>query len=122
MKRVPCERHHAAHSKLLGELHDTTTPEACAAVAKRLHELDREIEQCAECRAPRLKVMVVRAWCTMPARFADATWLPGALPGVPRVELAPWCVVQRADNDTHLALCPSCAAYVEYCLATYAPN
>lgn len=46
---VLCERHHVAHAEKLGELQTTTTPEACAAVAAELRQLDREIWQCEAC-------------------------------------------------------------------------
>jgi hypothetical protein len=51
--------------------------------------------------------------CTCPPRFA-----PDAERGV----RAPWCLVLRAEADAVLALCPSCAAYVAFCVARYAPN
>lgn len=47
---VLCERHHVEHAEKLGKLQTTTTPEALAAAATELRALDREIEQCQDCK------------------------------------------------------------------------
>lgn len=56
----------------------------------------------------------IHVGCTTPPRLVQALSFRG--------ERHPWCLILRAELDVHLPLCPSCAAYVAWCLAKYAPN
>lgn len=47
---VLCERHHVEHAEKMGVLQTTATLEACGAAAAELRALDREIEQCQDCK------------------------------------------------------------------------
>jgi hypothetical protein len=50
MRVTPCERHRRELAEVEGRLLQTTTPEACRAVALEMRAATRQVSSCGDCR------------------------------------------------------------------------